>query len=275
MFIRNVLYFTYSRPITRVVEESPRQLNKEVFHTLTRGLIPVLWGNSMKAHRGLLALIATLGVLAVALFAGTPAASAKAEDVQVTRWTLTETQYTWDGRTISRKSFDVTNDPSAVTEASRSGTQTTNGESATVPGSTTSYSMTSGGSSSPYGCRGVSLKIERISLTHLSTLYRGYYNVKWCWYLGVVLGPYNGQVPAPTAQFNVTHLDRIWWFDGQVNGWNQWYTWAWNVYKSGYKTYRQWKFQSCLWLVCTQTTNPWAKVYVHADGTYSWDKSNG
>ncbi len=117
---------------------------------------------------------------------------------------------------------------------------------------------------SSYSCRTV-----RIAKTHRTLLgfvaFRFWQRKHWCWdyprILSVDVGTY------------VTDVDSNYQYKGIVSAWGNWYTWCCSTSSSGHVSYRQGRFDNCVFkLGCVGTYYPWVKINAHADGSYTWTR---
>jgi hypothetical protein len=111
------------------------------------------------------------------------------------------------------------------------------------------------------GCRTVD--VARVGRDIFGFVVYKFHQVKrWCWTFP--------RITSRSVYTYVSDVDPNMEYRGVVAAYGNYYTWCCSTGSSGHLSYRQGKFDNCIWwFPCTRREYPWVKIYAHADGTYT------
>ncbi|HEX2045574.1 MAG TPA: hypothetical protein VHF23_08110 [Gaiellaceae bacterium] len=112
------------------------------------------------------------------------------------------------------------------------------------------------------GCRGVD--VARIGRSALGFVVYKFHVVKrWCWAFP--------RVTSVTTYAYASDIDPNWDYKGVIAANGYFYRWCCGDGRSGHYSFRQGKFENCVFtLGCIRREYPWVKIWVRADGGYSY-----
>lgn len=123
----------------------------------------------------------------------------------------------------------------------------------------------SGGSSSPSGCRKVTLKNRKYSLTGIDHMYTYTIKTKWCWNRG------KGSISDVKTDWSMYIDNDTGYWRGQTRLRRMFYAWSSGKPRSGYRHDRQGEFENCILKYgCTGTSYPRNIIRAHSNGTWTW-----
>ncbi|MGH3030500.1 MAG: hypothetical protein ACRDNE_06985 [Gaiellaceae bacterium] len=113
------------------------------------------------------------------------------------------------------------------------------------------------------GCRTVD--VARIGRSALGFVVYKFHQVKrWCW-------SYPRVTSVRTSTY-VSNVDPNWDYRGVIASNGSFYRWCCRDGRSGHYTFRQGRFDNCIpWIGCIRREYPWVKIWVRANGTWSYD----
>ena len=113
------------------------------------------------------------------------------------------------------------------------------------------------------GCR--SVDVARIGRSALGFVVYKFHQVKrWCW-------SYPRVTSVRTSTY-VSNVDPNWDYRGVIASRGFFYRWCCGDGRSGHYTFRQGRFDNCIpWIGCIRREYPWVKIWVRANGTWSYD----
>ena len=113
------------------------------------------------------------------------------------------------------------------------------------------------------GCRTVD--VSRVGRDIFGfVVYRFHQRKRWCWDYPRII--------SRAVTVYVTDVDPNMDYHGVTGAIGYFYRWCCSRIRSGHYSFRQGKFRNCiLWFPCTRTEYPWVKIWVRANGSWSYD----
>jgi hypothetical protein len=113
------------------------------------------------------------------------------------------------------------------------------------------------------GCREIDIAKDGNSFLFNTLVYRWHHFKRWCWS--------NGRITGVWSSAYATNMDANWYYrrlaasTGYFYGNNQ----------SGHYSFREAEMENCvLKYGCIGSEYPWVKIWVHGDGSYSWQRGS-
>jgi hypothetical protein len=112
------------------------------------------------------------------------------------------------------------------------------------------------------GCRTVDVARTQRSVLGF-VVFRFHQVKKWCWTYP--------RITSRAVWTYVSDVDPMMNYQGVVSSVGYYYNWLAGIPGSGHYSFRQGKFENCLvWFSCIGTYYAWVKIWVRANGTYSY-----